>query len=101
MSTLDSKPARRSTAVNSTPFWHPTLNRATIVPCGAIVQTMETKMTLTEAEKQIDELFREHGQDFVIHAGNYPEILRALNDDIVAKMEAERAEIVAKQGETR
>ncbi len=52
-------------------------------------------MTLNEAEKKIDELFREHGQDFVIHAGNYPEILRALNDDIVAKMEAEREEIVA------
>lgn len=52
-------------------------------------------MTLEEAEKKINELYQEHGKDFVIHAGNHPEILRALNDDIVKQMEAEREEIVA------
>ena len=52
-------------------------------------------MTLTEAEKKIDELYHEHGKDYVIHAGNHPDILRALNDDIVKRMEAESAEMLA------
>ena len=52
-------------------------------------------MTLTEAEKKIDELYRKHGKDYVIHADNHPDILRALNDDIIARMEAESAEMLA------
>lgn len=54
-------------------------------------------MTLSEVEKKLDELYKTHGVNYVVHAGNHPEILRALNDDIVAKMEAEREEIVTTQ----
>ena len=54
-------------------------------------------MTLSEVEKKLDELYKTHGVNYVVHAGNHPEILRAINDDCVAKMEAERAEIVGHQ----
>ena len=55
-------------------------------------------MTLEEAVQKLDELTAIHGINYVVDANNHPEILRALNDDMVARMEAERAEIVAKQG---
>ncbi len=58
-------------------------------------------MTLDEAEKKLDELYRINGRDYVVHAGNHPEILRAINDDIVEKMEAEREEIVAAEQKKR
>ncbi len=54
-------------------------------------------MTLSEAEKKLDELYKIHGVNYVVHAGNHPEILRAINDDVIAQMEAEREEIVANQ----
>ena len=52
-------------------------------------------MTLSEAEKKLDELYKIHGVNYVVHAGNHADILRAINDDIVARMEAERAELDA------
>ena len=52
-------------------------------------------MTLAEAEKKLDELYQIHGVNYVVHAGNHADILRAINDDIVAQMEAERAELDA------
>ena len=58
-------------------------------------------MTLDEAEKKLDELYKIHGKDYVVHAGNHPEILRAINDDCVAQLEAERAEIVAEQSKRK
>ena len=52
-------------------------------------------MTLEQIEEKLDKLYQEHGKDYVVHSGNHPEILRALNDNIVAELEAERAAIVA------
>ena len=48
-------------------------------------------MTLDEAEKKLDALYQEHGRDYVVHAGNHPEILRAINNDVIAQLEADRA----------
>ncbi len=58
-------------------------------------------MTLEEATKKLDDLFAENGKDYVVHAGNHADILRAINDDIVKQMNAEREEIVAKQGKRK
>lgn len=54
-------------------------------------------MTLSEAEKKLNELFAIHGKDYVVHAGNHADILRAINDNIIAEMEAERAEITGER----
>ena len=35
-------------------------------------------MTLSEVEKKLDELYKTHGVNYVVHAGNHPEILRAI-----------------------
>ncbi len=58
-------------------------------------------MTIEEATKKLDELFAIHGVNYVVHAGNHADILRAINDDLVKQMEAEREEIVARQGDVR
>ncbi len=58
-------------------------------------------MTLEEATKKLDELFAIHGVNYVVDANNHPEILRAINDDVIAQLEAEREEIVAKQGKRK
>ena len=55
-------------------------------------------MTLDEATKKIDDLFEMHGKDYVIHAGNHADILRAINDDVIAQMEAEREGVVSENG---
>ena len=34
-------------------------------------------MTYDESVTALDELFRVNGKDYVVHAGNHPEILRA------------------------
>ena len=47
-------------------------------------------MTYAESRSKLDELFALHGKDYVVHAGNHPEILRAWSDHSVEQMEAER-----------
>ena len=52
-------------------------------------------MTLDDVALKLDELYRINGRDYVVHAGNHPDILRAINDSVIAELEAEREEIVA------
>lgn len=52
-------------------------------------------MTHADIEAKLDEIYKQHGPDYVVTADNHPEILRALNDLAVAEFEAERAAIVA------
>ncbi len=52
-------------------------------------------MTLDDVALKLDELYRINGRDYVVHAGNHPDILRAIKDSVIAELEAEREEIVA------
>jgi hypothetical protein len=47
-------------------------------------------MTYEESLKALDELYQQYGRDYVVHAGNHPEILRAWSDKAVADLEAEK-----------
>lgn len=47
-------------------------------------------MTFDESIKELDALYVKNGKDYVVHAGNHPEILRAWSDHSVEQMEAER-----------
>ena len=46
-------------------------------------------MTYEESLVALDALYAKHGRDYVVHAGNHPEILRAWNDKAVGELEAE------------
>ncbi len=46
-------------------------------------------MTYDETLKALDALYAANGRDYVVHAGNHPDILRAWNDHSVELMERE------------
>ncbi len=47
------------------------------------------RMTLEEALTRLDDLYKQHGRDYVVSAENHPEIMRAFADQAIAEMEAE------------
>ena len=47
-------------------------------------------MTFDESIKKLDELFRQHGRDYVVTSENHPEILRAWSNKSVAELESEK-----------
>lgn len=46
-------------------------------------------MTYEESIVALNELYRVHGRDYVVDAGNHPEILAAFNRKLFDELEAE------------